>query len=367
MPLTTVAEGRVFDFSHAIGRNAARGPGFNYVQTMCLGKNGVLYATNRGNENNFGMHVNKTQIGAPGDEEWLADFCEYGEGDGKAIWPFGVAVDDNDHVYVSDDWSNTISVFDSSGKFLRKWGKSGSGDGELMRPAGLAVERNGNLIVVDSGNNRLQVFKPDGTFVGKCGGPGNGDGQFNQPWGITLDKDGNIYVADWKNHRVQKLSPEGKFLMKFGEYGKVETPEDAYEVTMLGPYVTAGSETAHYPKPGLLNHPTDVAVDTDGDIYVTDWGNHRVCVFDAEGKAIANLIGDAQVLSKWGQQTVSANPDMEKARRRVKSLEPQWRFCFPTAVEFDPASDSIIVADSQRNRLQVYKKVRDYSDFQANL
>ena len=70
-------------------------------------------------------------------------------------WPFGVAVDNNDHVYVSDDWRNTISVFDSSGNFLRKCGTTGSGDGELMRPAGLAVEKNGNIIVVDSGNNRL--------------------------------------------------------------------------------------------------------------------------------------------------------------------------------------------------------------------
>ena len=236
-----------------------------------------------------------------------------------------------------------------------------------MRPAGLAVEKNGNIIVVDSGNNRLQVFTPDGKFVGKCGGPGSGDGQFNQPWGVTVDKDGNIYVADWKNHRVQKLSPEGKFLMKFGQYGKVEEPEGSYAVTMFGPYVAAQSETAGYPKPGTLNHPTDVAVDPDGDIYVTDWGNHRVCVFDSEGRPICNLIGDAQVLSKWGQQTVDANPDMAKARRRVKSLEPQYRFCFPTAVEFDPATDSVIVADSQRNRLQIYKKVRDYSDFQANL
>ncbi len=115
MPLTTVHEGRVYDWSHAVGRNAARGPGFNYVQTMCLGKNGVLYATNRGNENNFGMHVNKVQLGGPGEEEHIADFCEYGEGDGKCTWPFGVAVDNNDHVYVSDDWQNTISVFDSSG------------------------------------------------------------------------------------------------------------------------------------------------------------------------------------------------------------------------------------------------------------
>jgi DNA-binding beta-propeller fold protein YncE len=155
--------------------------------------------------------------------------------------------------------------------------------------------------------------------------------------------------------------------MKFGQYGTMEDAEGSYAVTTLGPYVTLGEETRGYPKPGLMNHPTDVAIDPDGDIYVTDWGNHRVSVYDAEGRPICNLIGDAQVLSKWGQQTVDANPDMAKARRRVKSLEPQWRFCFPTAVEFDPATDNVIVAESQRNRLQIYKKVRDYSDFQANL
>ena len=78
-------------------------------------------------------------------------------------------------------------------------------------------------------------------------------------------------------------------------------------------------------------------------------------------------MGDAQVMSKWGQQSIDANPDMMKALRRVKNLEPQWRFCFPTAVEFNPKTDEIIVADSQRNRLQIYRKVRDYVDFQANL
>ncbi len=367
MPLTTVASGRVYDWSHAVGRGAARGTGFNYIQTMCLGKGGVIYTANRGNENNFGMHVNKVQLGGPGEEELLADFFEYGEGDGHCTWPFGVAVDNNDHVYVSDEWENSISVFDSSGKFLRKWGKPGSGDGELSRPAGLAVEANGNIIVVDSGNNRLQVFSPEGKFVGKCGKAGSGPGEFNQPWGITLDKDGNIFVADWKNHRVQKLTGQGKPLMSIGEYGAIEEPEDSFAVTYLGPYIAAASEKAGNPSPDKLNHPTDVAVDSDGDIYVTDWGNHRVCVFDAEGNPITSLIGDAQVLSKWGQQSIDANPDMMKARRRVKSLEPQWRFCFPTAVVFDPESDSVIVADSQRNRLQIYKKVRDYTDFQANL
>jgi hypothetical protein len=58
---------------------------------------------------------------------------------------------------------------------------------------------------------------------------------------------------------------------------------------------------------------------------------------------------------------------MMKAYRRVHSLEPMWRFCFPTAVDYNTKTDEIIVADSQRNRLQVYKKVKDYTDFQANL
>src|SRR6516165_7500325 len=281
MPLTTVARGRVFDWSHAVGRGAARGNGFNYIQTMCLDKDGVLYTTNRGSENNFGMHCNKVKLGGPGEEEWLADFCEYGEGDGHCIWPFGIAVDSQGQIYVSDEWTNTISVFDGDGK-----------------------------------------------FVGKCGRAGKGEGEFNQPWGVTLDKAGDILVADWKNHRIQKLSPHGRFLSSIGSYGKIEEPDNAYRVTIFGPYVAGEGEKAGHPRTDQFNHPTDVAVDSDGDIYVADWGNHRVCIFDSEGGPITTLVGDAQVLSKWGQMSIDENPDMAKARRRVKSLEPQWRFCF---------------------------------------
>src|SRR6185295_7410207 len=127
--------------SHAVGRGAARSTGFNYIQTMCLGKNGVLYATNRGNENNFGMHANKIQLGGPGEEELITDFFEYGEEEGHSVWPFGIAVDDErDRVYCSDEWKNTISVFDTGGNYITKFGATGSSDGELLRPAGLVVE-----------------------------------------------------------------------------------------------------------------------------------------------------------------------------------------------------------------------------------
>ena len=166
---------------------------------------------------------------------------------------------------------------------------------------------------------------------------------------------------------MQKLSPQGKFLMKIGEYGALPAASGRLWRSPTSDRTSRPQVRPAIVKAGMLNHPTDVAVDPDGDIYVADWGNHRVCIFDSEGNPIANLIGDAQVMSKWGQQSIDANPDMMKARRRARSLEPEWRFCFPTAVDFDPETDRIIVAESQRNRLQIYNKVRDYADFQANL
>ncbi len=104
MALTTVARGRVYDWSHAVGRGAAAGTGFNYPQTMCLGKGGTVIVANRGNENNFGMRVNTVRIGAPGEEELLAEFFKWGEGDGRSTWPFGVAVDGQGRVYASEQW-----------------------------------------------------------------------------------------------------------------------------------------------------------------------------------------------------------------------------------------------------------------------
>ena len=289
-----------------------------------LGKNGVLYAANRGNENNFGMHVNKVKLGGPGEEELLADFCEYGEGDGKCTWPFGVAVDNQrDHVYVSDDWRNTISVFDSSGKFLTEVGQ----DRQRRRPVA-APGRLGRREERQHHRRRQRQQPAAGLHPGRqvcrqVRRPRQGRRQFNQPWGITLDKDGNIYVADWKNHRIQKLSPEGKFLMKFGQYGKVEEPEGSYAVTMFGPYVaaTVGDGRLSEARDSSTIRPmlpwTPMAISTSPIGATIGFASS----IPREGRS-PHLIGDAQVVSKWGQQTVDANPDMAKARRRVKSLEP---------------------------------------------
>ena len=135
MALTTYVKGRAYDWSHAIGRAAANGTGFNYPQTMCLDGNGGVYVANRGNENNFGMRVNHIKVGGPNEEELLAEFATYGEADENCVWPFGVAVGKGGEVFVTDEWKNTVSVFDPKGKFIRKWGKPGSGPGELRERA----------------------------------------------------------------------------------------------------------------------------------------------------------------------------------------------------------------------------------------
>jgi hypothetical protein len=102
-------------------------------------------------------------------------------------------------------------------------------------------------------------------------------------------------------------------------------------------------------------------------VYVCDWANHRVQAFDADGKFFTSFIGDAQQLSKWHQRQVDANADVMKARRRVYTLEPEWRFGVPTAVAFDAVKGRLLVAESQRDRVQIYNKLKDYLEPQFNL
>jgi DNA-binding beta-propeller fold protein YncE len=341
--LTTLAAGRVFDFSHVVGRGGGSGMGFSRAVALALGEGDTVYVLNRGAEQIKDMPWNRTQVGTrvgkftigpvPGDEEFVADISRPGDGPGQLIWPAGLALDRQENVYVTDEWLNRVSVFDKDGNFLRDWGMSGSDDGEFNGPSGIAIDPQDVLYIVDSRNHRVQKLTKEGRFLSTWGSLGSGKGQLNAPWGITLDQPGNVYVADHKNHRVQKFTPDGQFLMQFGSYGTGKRQ---------------------------LNHPSDVAVDPEGDVYVCDWANHRVQVFDSDGKIVTSLVGDAQELSKWAKMTLAASPDAMKRRREVRSLEREWRFSFPTAVVFDDHYDRLIVSDTQRNRLQIYNKLKDY-------
>ena len=331
--LTTVAAGRVFDYSFCLGMYGMSGQGFWTPQDMALGSNGIAYVISRGAEE-LGQRITRVTL----EHEFLGQFGAYGRGDGQFVWPRSIALDGDNNVFATDDFLNRVSIFDPEGEFESSWGEAGSGKGQLNGPSGIAFDADGSVVVVDSANNRVQRFTRDGQHLGGFGGPGSGDGEFDMPWGITIDCDGAIYVADWGNQRVQKFDTDGNLLVKF-------------EASISGV--------------GALDRPTSVAVDSEGDVYVTDWGAHILQVYASDGHFITSLVGDAQHPSPWTQTYIDANPDIIKARRRV-DLEPEWRFRRPVAVEVDE-QDRIFVLEAARHRMQVYEKVQDYVEHPLNL
>ena len=63
-------------------------------------------------------------------------------------------------VYLTDARTDWIQVFDSQGRFLRKWGTEGDGDGYFDYPTGVAIVSKENVYAVESPNNHNQMFDP---------------------------------------------------------------------------------------------------------------------------------------------------------------------------------------------------------------
>ncbi len=353
--LTETVAGRTFDYSHNVGRGAQTGMGFNTPVALTIGANGVVYVANRGSESISNVGWNRTGVGqrisrvtlggAWGEEEYLGEFSRYGNNDGQVIWPAGIVADSQGSLYVADEWLNRITVFDKDGSFQRHFSTVQPGDSEENGSCGIAISADQILFVTDGRSHQVRRFTTGGEFRGAFGSKGSGEGEFESPWGITIDQDGYVYVADSGNHRVQKLTQDGQFLAQFGRPGN---------------------------KRGELNYPSDVTVDPEGDVYVCDWsdnawGKGRIHIFDADGKFLTSLSGDAQQLSAWAQMTVDANADYAKRRREVRTTEPEWTFAQPTAVEYDAENNRLIVVDTQRSRLQIYNKLSRYLIPQLNL
>jgi uncharacterized protein (TIGR03663 family) len=155
------------------------------------------------------------------------------------------------------------------------FGTAGKESGQLDQAHGLAVDSKGNVYVSDSSSNRVEVYGPDGKLIREIGSFGSGDGQFNEPHGLAVDAQGNLYVADTWNARIAKFDPNGKFLKSWGEGAPDSTGR---RLTM-----TDGTEAGNAATPLGFYGPRGVAVDKQGNVYITDTGNKRIVVTDSEG------------------------------------------------------------------------------------
>ena len=201
-----------------------------------------------------------------------------GSSDGTGVnaqfkFPFGVAVDSAGNVYVADTGNHTIRKVTSAGVVTTLAGLAGSFGGSndgmgsgarFKRPNGVAVDSAGNVYVADTDNHTIRMVTPAGmvtTLAGLAGSLGTNDGpgsaaRFNKPYGVAVDSAGNLYVADSGNYTIRMVTPGGVVTTLAGLAGS------------LGGTDATGSGAR-------FNYPLGVAVDSAGNVYLTD-GSKRI-------------------------------------------------------------------------------------------
>ncbi|BFH60104.1 NHL domain-containing protein [Paenibacillus azoreducens] len=155
-----------------------------------------------------------------------------------------------------------------------------SGDGGpaasagLNNPSGVAVDSTGNLYIADSSNHRVRKVDTSGkisTIAGTGTGGYSGDGgpatsaSLNNPYGLTIDSIGNLYISDYSNDCIRKVDISGKISTVAGGKGNGYSGDG-------GPATSA-----------KLSYPDGVAVDSSGNLYIADKGNHRIRKVDTMG------------------------------------------------------------------------------------
>jgi sugar lactone lactonase YvrE len=214
-------------------------------------------------------------------------------GEDLAFGPDGV-------LYVTACWAGLVMAIDDAGVARRVAGGSKSadapfGDGgpateaRLDCPASIAFDAEGRLLVSDAWHNRIRRIGADGvieTIAGLAssptlgGGAFGGDGGFansaslNQPNGLAVGADGTVYFADQGNGRVRAITPHRTIETVAGN-GSNAFGGDG------GPAMWAS-----------ISYPSQVVLDSTGNLYISDLGNDRVRRVAPDGTISTVLGGD---------------------------------------------------------------------------
>lgn len=244
-------------FSIAGAYETVRSPDLTGLQTMC---DRIAVDENRGwvyvSDSAEGLINVYTTSGS-----FVRRIGSKGTGEGQMREPAGLHVTDDGSLWVVDSGNARLHLFDADGKLLTTFGTFGTGDGQFRSPAGLELLSNGDLMVADSANHRIQILGPGGAWKKSIGSFGHGNGQFDSPGGVVVDTSGSIYVADTANARVQKLTASGTFV---GWWGADTGGGDGWHGTDTS--VAALGDQG----PCRFLGPSDMAVDSEGSVYVID-------------------------------------------------------------------------------------------------
>ncbi len=161
-------------------------------------------------------------------------------------FPFAFDIAENGTLYIADQASNTIRVFDQNRNLLRVIGSPGTGDGQIFNPRALAVHPDGYVFVSDGGH-RIQKFAVNGTHIATY--KGTVIGNFAYPHDIDVDNNGDLFISEYYLHRIQKVNVDMKWIDTMCEKGSSN---------------------------GKVVSPINLVITDDNNIYIADRGNYRV-------------------------------------------------------------------------------------------
>ena len=207
--------------------------------------------------------------------------------DAQIAAPRGVAFDADGTLYIADTGNHQIRALDADGTIMVVAGAGGLGDGgpataaRLFVPRGIAIDMDGNLYITDTGHNRVRKVDTEGiiTTIAGTGEEGEGgdggpavEAQLNRPIGLAIGPDGHVHIADSFNHRVRKVDPVSGTITNVAGTGESPPFEDESAIGDGGPATSA-----------RLRGPVALAFDADGNLYVTDFLQHRIRRVDTQG------------------------------------------------------------------------------------
>lgn len=219
--------------------------------------------------------------------------------------PYAVTVNTNGTIiYVADSGNHCLrKITNSVITTIAGIGVSGfGGDGgvatnaSLDLPGSISVDSSTNLFVADEGNNRIRKVAANGIITTVAGrnlndGVAATNGTLNFPYGITRDPFGNFYVADTANGRIRKVDTNG-FITTVAGNGTIGFAGDG------GPATNA-----------CLDHAYGVAADSNGNLFIADFVNHRVRKVNADG-IITTYAGNGTGSSSLGNGVAATNIGM---------------------------------------------------------
>ena len=139
----------------------------------------------------------------------VLSFGAYGLAEGELLQPVSLTVAGR-HVYVLDSEAHTVNVYDTQGKFVRRFGGRGQGLGKFEKPTIIAASPTGEIYILDSGNNEVQRFTPSGEYISRYAFRLDRNSESLRPLdGLTVDQYGGVYIVDSVARKVRKIEADG--------------------------------------------------------------------------------------------------------------------------------------------------------------